>query len=476
MEATGRAAAERLQAAVAMQRRGAADELQALVDLVVDYDISIDDDLIDELLVSTVPGGALGTPEVHEFVHLELCGLLGLTAWQARTRIFEVLNLFYRHPTLWSAVQGLQLEVRRGCFAAMKCAGLGQADADVVGRQWFGQQVGLGWKAAMDLLDRLIIEADPAAAAERQAQQAAARDVVFWGQREGGVDMTARLDVLDAKYLDATLDQLADILSGQGSTVGWTKQALRSKALGIVATPALALAMQQQAFQPALLAEDQCNDDGDASASAGETADVRGVVDAETRRIDRDPHHCLGHVCGSVTVPPGKLQPKAKVYLHLDATDLNRLGGAVLVEKAGWLSTLSLKTMLGDRAVTIQPVIDLNRVPAEHQYRPSERMREAVQLVHPVEAFPFSHTSSRGLDLDHTVAYRGSWRDPQTGIGLLAPLSRRVHRAKTVAAWRATQRIAGEIVWSSPLGFLYLVTRERTFALTASNRNNIARE
>ncbi|MGV8847563.1 hypothetical protein, partial [Tessaracoccus sp.] len=205
MRGRGRAAAERLKAAVVAQRRGAADELRALVELVVDYDIEIDDDLLDDLMCSTVPGGAIGTPNVHEFVHLELCGLLGLTARQARTRIFEVLNLFYRHPSLWSAVQDLQLDVRRGCFAAMKCAGLSQTDADLVGRQWFHQQAGLGWMAAMDLLDRLIIEADPAKAAEKQAQDAASRNVVFWGHRDGGIDVTARMDVLDAKYLEQTL-------------------------------------------------------------------------------------------------------------------------------------------------------------------------------------------------------------------------------------------------------------------------------
>ncbi|RMB62247.1 hypothetical protein [Tessaracoccus antarcticus] len=110
-------------------------------------------------------------------------------------------------------------------------------------------------------------------------------------------------------------------------------------------------------------------------------------------------------------------------------------------------------------------MIDLNTLPAEHQYRPSARMREATQLLYPTEMFPYSHTPSRGLDLDHSEAYRPSCRDPQTGIGLLAPLGRKVHRARTAGAWRALHRAAGEIVWTSPLGFEYLVTPERTVAL-----------
>ncbi|MGV8847882.1 MAG: hypothetical protein ACOH1W_15565, partial [Tessaracoccus sp.] len=241
-----------------------------------------------------------------------------------------------------------------------------------------------------------------------------------------------------------------------------------AKALGIVAIPAVALAMQQRVLQPTLLSPAQSQArDGEAGGAPG----MPGVVDPETGRIDRDPHHCVGHVCGQVVVAPSKLMPKAKVYLHIDATDLTRLGGAVLVEKVGWISSLSLQSMLGEKRIEIQPVIDLNTIPAEHQYRPSARMREAAQLMFPTEAFPFSHTTSRGVDLDHTVPYRPSCRDPQTGVGQLAPLSRTVHRAKTVGAWHARQRIPGEIVWSSPLEFHYLVTPERTYDL-----NNVALE
>ncbi len=475
MTVMGRAAADRLKAALLAQRRGAADELAAIHELVLGYRIEVDDDLIDALLVSTVPGGGDGTPEIDDFVHLELCGLLGVTARHARSRIFVTLNLFYRHPTLWSAVQALELESGRATFAAARCSQLSREAADVVGRQWYHQQAGLSWKAAFDLLDRLIIEADPELAAKKDAQAAACREVVLWGRRDNGcIDVTARMDALDAMYLDATVDQLADILLADEAHAGTTKKALRAKALGIMATPALALAMQQAAVQrtalqqaelqesvvqPVLLADPEHRPDTEGAGVR------RGIVDPDTGRIDRDPHHCLGHACGSITVPPAKLRPKAKVYLHIDATDLNGFGGAALIEKVGWVSSISLTRILGDVNVTIQPIIDLNTIEAEHQYRPSARMREAVQLVHPTEAFPYSQTSSRGCELDHTNAYQPSCRDAQTGIGSLAPLSHKVHHAKTVAAWKAQQRIPGEIVWTSPLGFQYLVTLERTYCL-----------
>ncbi len=469
MRATGRAAADRLKAALIAGRQAAADEALAIHDLVVAYDIEIDDDLIDELLVSTIRGGGEGTPEVHEFVHLELCGLLGVSARHARSRIFDVLNLVYRHPTLWAAVQGLGLEMYRAGMAASRCCLLSRADADLVGRQWFHQQEGLGWRAAMDLVDRLVIEADPALAKKKQDQAAATREVVLRGHSEGVVDVTARMDALDALYLDATVDQLADILRTDETNAVCTKQVLRAKALGILATPALALGLQQQALnpasrQPALLSDPSQGPEPEDIHGAGPPVVRRPLLDPESGRVNRDPHQCIGHACGRVTVAPAKLQPKSKVYVHVNDEDLSRLGGAAFIEKVGWISSLTLKNLLGGKNVTIQPVIDLNTIPSELKYRPSARMREAIQLVFPTEAFPYSHTPSRGLELDHTVAYRKSCSDPQTGVGLMAPLHHKVHHAKTVAAWHAQQRIPGEIVWRSPLGFQYTVTRDRTYA------------
>ena len=471
MKVSGRAAADRLKAALIAGRQAAADEAMAIHDLVVAYDIEIDDDLIDELLVTSVRGGGEGTPQVHEFVHLELCGLLGVSARHARSRIFEVLNLVYRHPILWAAVQGLGLEMHRAGMAATKCSDLSRADADLVGRQWFHQQEGLAWKAAADLVDRLVIEADPALAKKKQDQVAACREVVLWGHREGVIDVTARMDALDALYLDATVDQLADILRTDEANAAHTKQVLRAKALGILATPALALGLQQQALNPAttqpavqhpLLEDPSQGPEPEDIHDAGPSVLRRPVLDPETGRVNRDPHQCIGHACGRITVPPAKLQPKSKVYIHVDDQDLSRLGGAAFIEKVGWISSLTLKNLLGGKNVTIQPVIDLNTIPSELQYRPSARMREAIQLVFPTEAFPYSHTPSRVLELDHTVAYRRSCRDPQTGVGLMGPLHHKVHHAKTLAAWHAQQRIPVEIVWRSPLRFQYTVTKDRT--------------
>ena len=89
-------------------------------------------------------------------------------------------------------------------------------------------------------------------------------------------------------------------------------------------------------------------------------------------------------------------------------------------------------------------------------------MREAASLVFPTEAFPYSTRASMGLDLDHTSAYQQSCRDPQTRLGNLAPLGRRTHRAKTAGLWTCHQPLTGELHWTSPLGFQYIVDKDGT--------------
>ena len=78
-------------------------------------------------------------------------------------------------------------------------------------------------------------------------------------------------------------------------------------------------------------------------------------------------------------------------------------------------------------------------------------------LAFPNEPFPFSQRDSVGLDLDHTVPYQPG-RPGQTRVGNLAPLTRRVHRAKTAGYWVMHQPEPGRIEWRSPLGYRYDVT------------------
>ncbi len=53
----------------------------------------------------------------------------------------------------------------------------------------------------------------------------------------------------------------------------------------------------------------------------------------------------------------------------------------------------------------IRPVIDLAHQAPVDAYELPDRLREAVRLLAPADVFPFAGTTSRNLDVDHTVAY-----------------------------------------------------------------------
>lgn len=447
--------------AVTQEKQAQADQLRAIVSLAHNYAAAmgtvIDDALLDELVEHMVTGGSSGTPPISEFAHLELGPLLGCSPNKAKTILFEALNLYHRHPRLWDAVQDLTLDAHRARRAAGKFGVLPPHLADTVGTQWATRQNRLSWQGAIDLCDTLIVAADPQIAAQREARQLRNRDVRIWEHHEATINLTAKLDVLDAKYLDATVTQLAGILQAKPAYATVALDVLRSKALGIMAHPALALSMIQEELQQPLIgdpphtpAQEPGVHGPDANAAPG------GVLDLATGRINSAPQHCPGHACGAITVPPTTLQPRVQVYIHVHPD------GTVTIENVGAVAAATLAELLDGKRVKATPVIDLNTIPAQHQYRPGHQLQEATHLVWRKEAFPFSNRTSRGLDLDHTTAYRSSCRDPLTRLDNLAPFGRRIHRAKTAGFWTCQQPNPGQLIWTSPLGYRYTVDKDGT--------------
>ena len=170
----GRAAAQRLLDGDRARRRGEAQIIEALCDLAECY--RLDEDELTEVLVERrVQVGGEGTPSVSEHLRLEIAGLLGCTPPAATGRLADALNLKHRHPRLYEAVQRLELDAGRALKAAARCAHLHPVHADSVTNQWCRRQAGLGWTAAFNLLDKLIIAVDAKLAAEREQK---ARDEV----------------------------------------------------------------------------------------------------------------------------------------------------------------------------------------------------------------------------------------------------------------------------------------------------------
>jgi hypothetical protein len=266
--------------------------------------------------------------------------------------------------------------------------------------------------------------------------------------RDGLRDIYGWLTAADATYLDAALEQLSGILAGHGSTE--TAQERRATALGILATPARALALIQHALtQPTL--------DTDDTVTVPEPDEGPEPVDGHG---PRSPFGCAGHACGTITVPPERLLPKATLIIHLSDDSLTSGVGVGRCDHLGPLTTNQIRQLLGHSRVEVRPVFNPDGIIGVDDYEIPAPMRRAVLQRHRYEIFPYGTRTTASLDLDHTRPYqRGTnWRPRQTDPDNLGPLRRKPHRAKTHAGWQLTQHQPGTFTWTSPLGRRYLIT------------------
>lgn len=462
MEATTRrrssAAAEALLAADETRRRGEAETITALCTIAETYRVD-EGELLEVLTERFVQVGGEGTPTVSEFLRLELAGLLRCSPDAALAKLADAIDLKYRHPRLFEAVCSYDIEPARALHAARLCRSLHPMLADPVTAEWLHLQAGHSWAAAFALLSRLILEAGPDEASRKETNARGFRGVWTWGLADGAMNLTGRLDVLDAKFLDARLDELAHHIAPTYPDL--TQDQRRAKAVGVLAHPAEALRLLQEAYQPTLgLASDE------PGVRASATPGVPVASHPDDAHTAPSPGHgpgCLGAHCGRITVPPARLRPRLGLAVHIHSDAVGDLTGAARVERAGWITTELLAELLGDgingsgTQLSIQPVIDLPRLEPADAYVPPPRMERAIRLAFPVEAFPYSNRASSGLDLDHTDPYRPGRRG-QTRLGNLAPLTRRAHRAKTAGFWVMDQVEPGRILWTSPLGYRYETT------------------
>ena len=194
----------------------------------------------------TLPGaeqgrqlGGDGTPEVLEFAAAELGARMETTIGSARGLMADALDIRHRLPELWQLVVAGRVpswRARKVAQATRISAGCGHARR----RRRRRVHLHVAWGRFETLLAAKIIEADPRAA-EEQAK--------IWG---GGTVRTRRphrtigVETVDAKanagdviWFMATINRIADILRLQGDLD--SADVRRSKAIGILAQPALAL-------------------------------------------------------------------------------------------------------------------------------------------------------------------------------------------------------------------------------------------
>lgn len=418
-----------------------------------------------------------GTGQVDDFACLELAAALHVSLESVTQRVVDLLNLESRLPQVWEQVVAcgvpmwLARQIARDTanLALLKVRWLDMTIAPFVTR--------LGPGRLLKFVQALVVQADPKAADARWSLQARPRVQIGPCQPDGLRDLYGWLTAADATYLDAALEQLSGILSDRGSTE--SAETRRATALGILATPARALALiQQSSAQPMVpeldggqartFPEDQ-QELAEAASHSNTVPEEQPRNEAVSRRAadpepaehgPRSPWGCTGHTCGSITVPPDSLLPKATLIIHLSDDALTTGVGIGRCEQLGPVTIEQIRTLLGHTRVTVRPVFNPNGIAPVDAYEIPAPMRRAVLMRHPWEVFPFSGKPSAGLDLDHTRPYgRGRhFRPGQTDPDNLGPLRRKVHRGKTHSEWRLTQPEPGWFIWVSPLGRRYVVT------------------
>jgi hypothetical protein len=446
----------------------------------------------------TLPGaeqgrqlGGGGTPELLEFCVAELGARMETGYVAARSLMADALDLRHRHPELWQLIVTSRVPSWKARRVAQATRHLSRSSAMQVDAAVARVICGLPWARFETLLAAKIIEADPHAA-EQQAKIWEAERFVRTGRiNQFGLKLLiAKANAGDVILFMATLNRIAEILQLQGDLS--TADVRRSKAIGILAQPAVALQLlwefrnqQSPAVEPQQPGEPIHNvPDAPFDRSATPSTD--------DDRLDGEPGESPAESCADSTAdvsagrglmiqPPGvdvrKLRPQVVLHLHLSEEallsyhgDTSRFGGGVgRFEGVGPVTLGQVRRFLTDTGcdVKVQPVIDPHNSTPVDSYEIPRRIRDAMFLRMPASCFPYATATGR-LELDHTKAYSPPVRGGppgQTGVHNLGPLLRFEHRMKTHGRWQVRQPEPGVWLWRSPHHALYLVTNAGTHTL-----------
>lgn len=392
-----------------------------------------------------IPGGADGTPHIAEFVVGGIAAMLGISPESGFCRVASLLNLRHRHPSLYrGAIEG-DIPLWQAQNVADRCssAGLSAEACRVFDRLCETALRYQPWSRVRTNIDRWIIQADPALAAER-AERAKVSRFVRVGQFESGqCSLWGQLDAADGVAFDQAIDMVADTLP-EGH-----RDHRRAVAVGVIAR--------------SLFGQDQLALPSSQPDAAGSTLQMDAAGSAPHPDALASPAQ-LASATSSTRTP---LRPfrKAEIVVRISAADvLDPACGVAEVDRRGHLLTSQLPDLLQGCHVTVRPVVDAAALPSTDSYAVPPRMRTALEVRNPVDAFPFGARRASNCDADHTVPFNheADAGAGQTHLGNLAPLSRYAHRLKTHGGWHLDQPSPGVLVWTSPLGYRYLVTPDGT--------------
>ena len=151
----------------------------------------------------------------------------------------DALDLRYRLPRLWRQVQAGQVRAWQARKVAEQTRPLTWEACAEIDAQLSGVIGMLPWGRFQRILTAAILDADPALAAEREERARRTRDVWATDSEDGLKTIVARAAAGDAVWFLATINRIADVLAADGECD--PVELRRSKAVGLLAQPALAL-------------------------------------------------------------------------------------------------------------------------------------------------------------------------------------------------------------------------------------------
>jgi hypothetical protein len=347
---------------------------------------------------------------------------VGRTTQAGDALLRDALVLRHRLPRVWGRVLAGEVDAYRARRIAQ--AVLGRPDDvcafldDTVAR--------IAHKVGAVTLDRLLDEAMLRLhAEERELAQLAELDARYVKVDEGSIndagvaEMEVRGDWKDLHDFDQAVSAVARVLTeleqADPSAPGhWDSfETRRSRAVGILADPAQALAL-------------------------------------------------LGG-----TPAPAPRSKRAQLVLHLseDAVKgFDPVGRNATTGRAVLTETIRAWCGRTDTHLTVTPVVDLTEHVSSDAYEIRDRLKTRIDLVAGTCVFPWCTRPARSCDHDHVVAHQATdpTSDGATCDCNIAPLCRRHHRLKTHAGWTYTSLDTGRWLWSDPHGQQFLRDPEGT--------------
>jgi hypothetical protein len=381
-----------------------------------------------------------------EHVAEELAAALVLTGRSADC-LLGLARCLARLPAVRGALLAGRIDLARAVVFAQELAGLDDRLAQAVADQAISGAGAMTTGQLRNLLRRLILTADSAAARDRAERARKDARVESWGEGSGNSALAGReLPPADVIAADARLTAIASALKEAGAE-GSMDQLRAAVFLALLTgrdpaglVPRAAPGSTDYITGSVHLIMPMTTWLG-RSDQPGEAAGY-GPLEAGTCR-DLAAHLIANRAarwCVTVTDTHGRAAAHACARAGP--------GGPDPADQVGWLRSLRFHALESGRCGHVR------RSPA---YRPTALLTHLVRVRQRTCCFPGCRRPAIQCDLDHTRPFD---RGGATCECNLAPLCRRHHRAKQATGWKLAQPQPGLMTWHLPHGRSYQTAGE----------------